>query len=121
MAVRRKRVVRLMKAAGVAVLPLRRFVTTTDSDLDQPVAPNLLEQDFTATVPDQRWVNDITYIPTEEGWLFLAAIVDLYPRKMVGWDAIFEYIEVFYDRTRRQTSIGNVSSMDFELRRAQAA
>ena len=213
MAVGKKRVERLMKAAGVAVLPLRRFVTTTDSDHDQPVAPNLLEQDFTATAPNQRWVTDITYIPTEEGWLFLAAIVDLYSRKVVGWamqptmhrslvlkaltmavadrrpstglihhsdrgsqyasddyrnaltahgmvasmsrraccydnavaesfwhtlkneliyrrqfqtrdeaqHAIFEYIEVFYNRTRRHTSIGNLSPMDFELQRAQAA
>jgi transposase InsO family protein len=212
-AVGKKRVERLMKAAGVAVLPMRRFVTTTDSDHNQPIAPNLLEQDFTATAPNQRWVTDITYIPTDEGWLFLAAIVDLYSRKVVGWameatmhrslvlkaltmavtdrqpapglihhsdrgsqyasddyraalsahgmiasmsrraccydnavaesfwhtlknelihrhqfhtrdearSAIFEYIEVFYNRTRRHTSIGNISPVDFELQRAQAA
>jgi putative transposase len=212
-AVGKKRVERLMKAAGIAVLPLRRFVATTDSDHDQPVAPNLLEQDFTADAPNQRWVTDITYIPTGEGWLFLAAIVDLYSRKVVGWamqptmdrslvlnaltmavddrkpgpglihhsdrgsqyasddyrnalaahgmvasmsrraccydnavaesfwhtlkndlihrrhfetreearHAIFEYIEVFYNRTRQHTSIGNLSPMEFELRRAQAA
>ena len=212
-AVGKKRVERLMKAAGVAVLPLRRFVTTTDSDHDQPIAPNLLEQDFTATAPNQRWVTDITYIPTGEGWLFLSAIVDLYSRRVVGWAmqptmhrslvlkalamavtdrqpsaglihhsdrgsqyasddyrnaltahgmiasmsrraccydnavaesfwhtlknelihrrhfqsrdqaqrAIFEYIEVFYNRSRRHTSIGNLSPMDFELQRAQAA
>jgi putative transposase len=209
----KKRVERLMKAAGVAVLPLRRFVTTTDSDHEQPIAPNLLEQDFTAAAPNERWVTDITYIPTDEGWLFLAAIVDLYSRKVVGWAmqptmhrslvlkaltmavtdrqpsdglihhsdrgsqyasdeyraaltahgiiasmsrkaccydnavaesfwhtlknelihrhqfqtrdeaqrAIFEYIEVFYNRTRRHTSIGNISPMDFELQRAKAA
>lgn len=213
MAVGRKRVERLMKAAGVAVLPLRRFVTTTDSDHDQPIAPNLLEQDFTATAPNQRWVTDITYIRTGEGWLFLAAIVDLYSRKIVGWamqptmhrslvlkalamavadrqpkpglihhsdrgsqyasddyrqalnahgmiasmsrrgccydnavaesfwhtlkneliyrheyqtrieaqSAIFEYIEVFYNKTRCHTAIGNLSPMDFELQRAKAA
>jgi putative transposase len=212
-AVGKKRVERLMKAAGVAVLPLRRFVTTTDSDHDQPIAPNLLEQDFTAMAPNQRWVTDITYIRTGEGWLFLAAIVDLYSRKVVGWamqptmhrslvlqalamavadrqpkaglihhsdrgsqyasddyrtalhangmvasmsrrgccydnavaesfwhtlkneliyrhefetraeaqNAIFEYIEVFYNKTRRHTSIGNLSPMDFELQRAKAA
>jgi transposase InsO family protein len=81
----RKRVERLMKSAGIAVHPLRRFVTTTDSDHDQPIAPNLLEQDFTAAAPNQRWVTDITYIPTDEGWLFLAAILDLYSRRIVGW------------------------------------
>ena len=81
----RKRVERLMKYAGIAVLPHRRFVTTTDSDHDQPIAPNLLEQDFTAAAPNQRWVTDITYIPTDEGWLFVAAIVDLYSRRVVGW------------------------------------
>lgn len=209
----KKRVERLMKAAGVAVLPLRRFVTTTDSDHEQPISPNLLEQDFSATAPNERWVTDITYIPTDEGWLFLAAIIDLYSRKVVGWAmqptmhrslvlkalsmavadrqpstglihhsdrgsqyasddyraaltahgmiasmsrraccydnavaesfwhtlknelihrrqfqtrdeaqrAIFEYIEVFYNRTRRHTSIGNVSPMEFELQRTKAA
>ena len=51
------------------------YVTTTDSDHDHPIAPNLLQQDFTAAAPNQRWVTDITYIPTREGWLFLAAIM----------------------------------------------
>jgi len=54
----RKTVERLMKSAGIAVLPARRFVTTTDSDHDLPIAPNLLEQDFTASAPNQRWVTD---------------------------------------------------------------
>lgn len=81
----RKRVERLMKCAGIAVLPLRRFVTTADSNHDQPIAPNLLEQDFSATAPNQSWVTDITYISTGEGWLFLAAIMDLYSRRIVGW------------------------------------
>ena len=212
-AVGKKRVERLMQAAGIAVLPSRRFVTTTDSNHNLPIAPNLLEQDFTATAPNQRWVTDITYIPTDEGWLFLAGIVDLYSRRVVGWAmqpsmhrslvlkalsmavtdrqppaglihhsdrgsqyasadyraaltnngmvasmsrrgccydnavaesfwhtlknelihrchfqtrdeaqrAIFEYIEVFYNRTRRHTSIGNLSPMDFELQRIKAA
>src|SRR5205807_978582 len=60
-AVGKKRVERLMKSAGIAVLPHRRFVTTTDSNHNQPVAPNLIEQDFTADAPNQRWVTDITY------------------------------------------------------------
>ncbi len=77
----KKRVARLMKTAGIAVLPARRFVVTTDSDHDQPIAPDLLKQDFTAEAPDRRWVTDITYVPTAEGWLFLAAIVDLFSRR----------------------------------------
>ena len=212
-AVGKKRVERLMKTAEIAVRPARRFVTTTDSKHDQPIAPNLLQQDFSATAPNQRWVTDITYIQTEEGWLFLAAIVDLYSRRIVGWameptmhrslvltaldmavtdrrpspglihhsdrgsqyasadyrqalaahgmvasmsrpgccydnaaaesfwhtlknelihrrhfqtrdearQAIFEYIEVFYNRTRRHTTIGNLSPVDFELQRTKAA
>ncbi len=213
MALGRKRVERLMKSAGIAVLPLRRFVTTTDSDHDQPIAPNLLEQDFPATAPNQRGVPAITYIPTDEGWLFLAAIMDLHSRRIVGWamqptmhrslvlkaldmavtdrrpspglihhsdrgsqyasedyrhalDAhgfiasmsrraccydnaamesfwhtlknelthrhhyqtraeaqqnIFEYIEVFYNRVRRHSSIGYLSPVNFELLRPKAA
>lgn len=81
----RKRVERLMREAGIRVLPKRRFVRTTDSDHDHPIAPNLLEQDFRASGPNQRWVTDITYIPTGEGWLYLAAIVDLFSRRVVGW------------------------------------
>jgi putative transposase len=83
--VSRKRVERLMRAAGIRVLPRRRWVRTTDSRHDQPIAPNLLEQDFRASGPDQRWVTDITYIPTDEGWLYLSAIVDLFSRRVVGW------------------------------------
>ncbi len=213
MAVGKKRVARLMKAAGIAVLPLRRFVTTTDSDHEQPIAPNVLEQDFSASAPNERWVTDITYIPTDEGWLYLAAIMDLHSRRIVGWameatmhsslvlkaldmavtnrrpsaglihhsdrgsqyasegyrsaltshgmiasmsrrgccydnaaaesfwhtlkneliyrtsfqtrdqarTEIFDYIEVFYNRTRRHTSIGNLSPVDFELQRTKTA
>ena len=69
----------------IAVLPLRRFVTTTDSDYDQPIAPNLLEQDFIARAINQRWVTDVTYISTDEGWLYLAAIMELHSRRIVGW------------------------------------
>lgn len=81
----RKRVERLMREAGIRVLPRRRWVRTTDSGHDLPIAPNLLEQDFRASAPNQRWVTDITYIPTGEGWLYLSAIVDLFSRRVVGW------------------------------------
>lgn len=58
---------------------------TTDSDHALPVAPNQLNQAFTATPPNQKWVTDITYIPTAEGWLYLAAVLDLFSRRIVGW------------------------------------
>jgi transposase InsO family protein len=83
--VSRKRVERLMRAAGIRVTPPRRFTTTTDSDHDDPIAENLLLQDFSATAPNQKWVTDITYIPTAEGWLYVAAIIDLFSRRVVGW------------------------------------
>jgi transposase InsO family protein len=63
-----------------------RFVpTTTDSDHDLPVAENLLDRDFTATRPNAKWVSDITYVRTEEGWLYVAVVIDLFSRKVVGW------------------------------------
>ena len=83
--VSRKRVERLMREAGIHVPPRRRYVVTTDSDHDQPIAANLLEQDFRAQAPDTKWVTDITYVETEEGWLYLAAIIDLFSRRVVGW------------------------------------
>jgi putative transposase len=75
----------LMRNAGLQGIPKRRFRRTTNSDHRLPVAPNRLKQDFTATAPNQRWVSDITYIPTGEGWLYLAVILDLYSRKVIGW------------------------------------
>jgi putative transposase len=83
--VSRKRVERLMRCAGIRVTPPRRFTTTTDSNHDQPIAANLLQQDFSATAPNLKWVTDITYISTGEGWLYLAAIIDLFSRRVVGW------------------------------------
>lgn len=81
----RKRVARLMRELGITADLPRRFVVTTDSDHDQPVAENLLDRNFTATTPDQKWATDITYVPTDEGFLYLAAIEDLFSRKIVGW------------------------------------
>lgn len=65
--------------------PRRRKPRTTDSDHGRPVAENLLERDFTATGPNQKWVSDITYIDTDEGWLYLAVVIDLFSRRVVGW------------------------------------
>jgi len=81
----RHRIARLMRTVGLQGIPKRRFRRTTTSYHSQPVAPNRLEQDFTAPAPNERWVADITYIPTGEGWLYLAVILDLYSRKVVGW------------------------------------
>ncbi len=63
----------------------RKFKVTTDSSHKLAVAPNLLEQDFTATGPNQKWAGDITYLMTNEGWLYLAVIIDLYSRSVIGW------------------------------------
>jgi len=79
------RIERLMRAAGIRSKMRRKFQKTTDSKHNHPVAPNLLDQDFSASAPNQVWVSDITYIATDEGWLFLASTLDLYSRKVVGW------------------------------------
>ncbi len=81
----RKRVERLMRTAGIQVKPKARFVVTTDSAHGLPVAPNLLEQNFSGTATYLRWVTDITYVATEEGWLYVSAILDLFSRRAVGW------------------------------------
>ncbi len=80
----RKRVARLMRTAGLSARRVRRKAVTTDSKHDQPVAPNLLGRDFSAPAPDLRWAADITYVPTAEGWLYLAVILDLFSRRVVG-------------------------------------
>jgi transposase InsO family protein len=84
-AVSRKRVIRLMQEQGLVGRPKRMFVATTDSEHKLEVAPNLLKRDFKASAPNQRWVGDITYLRTPEGWLYLAVIIDLYSRYVVGW------------------------------------
>jgi putative transposase len=207
------RVERLMKTAGISVKPPRLFVTTTDSNHDDPIAEDLIQQHFSAEAQDRRWVTDITYVHTDEGWLFVSAIMDLFSRRIVGWamgptmhrslvlkaldmavtdrrpepglihhsdrgsqyasldyrtalkaqgmlpsmsrkaccydnaamesfwhtlknelihrrhfqtrsqaqQSIFEYIEVFYNRTRLHSAIGYLSPADFEFRRHKAA
>ena len=80
------RVQRLMQQHGIQARGKRRFrVNTTDSRHDLPIAPNRLDRNFTVAAPNQAWVGDITYIATEEGWLFLAVVIDLFSRKVVGW------------------------------------
>lgn len=79
------RVARVMRTEQLRAKAAKKYKATTNSNHGLPVAPNLLEQDFTATTPNQKWVSDITYIATDEGWLYLAVVLDLYSRLVVGW------------------------------------
>jgi putative transposase len=79
------RVARLMSENGMKARQKTRFKKTTDSDHGGPVATNVLAQDFTAEAPDQKWGVDISYVWTAEGWLYLAVVVDLFSRRIVGW------------------------------------
>jgi len=81
----RKRVERLMRQRGLRGERKRPFRTTTDSRHDSPIAPNLLARDFTAAAPNRVWVTDVTAVRTRQGWLFVAAMVDLFARRVVGW------------------------------------
>ena len=81
----RRRTARLMRENGLAARQKRRFKRTTDSTHTWPIAPNLLDQDFAAEAPDQKWSADISYIWTAEGWLYLAVLIDLFSRRIVGW------------------------------------
>lgn len=83
--VSKRRVARLMRRRGLCGLRKARFVHTTDSRHKLPIAPNLLERDFTATAPNRVWVTDVTYVWTLQGWLYLAAVLDLFSRRVVGW------------------------------------
>jgi putative transposase len=81
----RRRVSRLMKLAGICPVIRRKFVVTTDSKHDSPTHPNLLDRDFSASCPNEKWVSDITYIPTDDGWLYLSVVIDLFAKRVVGW------------------------------------
>lgn len=81
----KRRVERSMRALGLQARPRGRFRTTTKANPKHPVAPNLLNRQFAASRPNERWVTDITYIWTGEGWCYLAAILDLFSRRVVGW------------------------------------
>ena len=132
-----------MKRQHLRAKAARKFKATTNSNHNLPVAPNQLQQDFSAAVPNQKWVGDITYLWTEEGWLYLAVVIDLYSRLVVGWAiaermtaelpcqalkmalwrrkmprTIFEYIEVDYNRTRRHSANGCISPEAFEIQQA---
>src|SRR3979490_3181813 len=75
-----------MRRTGIPAIKARpRRVRTTDSRHDLPIAPNLLNRNFSAAAPNQIWLTDITYVETGQGWLYLAAVMDLYSRRIIGW------------------------------------
>ena len=80
-----KKVSERMKLMNLIAKANKPFVKTTDSNHNQYVAPNLLEQDFSADMPNKKYVTDITYVPTSEGWLYLCVMIDLYSRMVIGW------------------------------------
>jgi len=84
--VSRRRIGDIMSDLGLKAKTKKRYkINTTNSNHDLPIAPNIINRDFYASNPDEKYVGDITYIPTSEGWLYLATVIDLYSRKIVGW------------------------------------
>jgi len=81
----KNRIARLMRANGIRAVGKRKFKVTTDSNHNKPIAPNILSREFEAIAPNQKWAGDITYIWTAEGWLYLAFVLDLFSRMVVGW------------------------------------
>lgn len=81
----KERIQRLMKLHGIKARGKRKFVVTTDSKHNLPIAPNILDRNFQPVQPNAVWTGDITYIQTDEGWLYLAVVIDLYSRQVVGW------------------------------------
>ena len=117
----KQRVQRLMKQHGIQARGKRKFrVMTTDSKHDLPIAPNLLNRNFTAVAPNQAWVGDITYIATDDGWLFLAVVIDLFSRKVVGWsmrpdmhrDLVIDALEMAWFRRSPDSKTGLIFHSD---------
>ncbi len=118
----RNRVARIMRANKITAV---RGYKSPPRIAGRPsiLAPNRVNREFKVAKPDTVWVTDITYIRTWQGWLYLAVVVDLYSRKVIGWSMkptsaradIFDYIEVFYNRTRRHSHLGGVSPEAFEM------
>jgi putative transposase len=107
-------VARYMRQDGLFVTPRRRFVPqTTNSDHPHPIAANLLDQDFAAEAPDQKWVCDLTCVWTDEGWLYLSVVLDLFSRRVVGWsmsdhlrgDGVAEALEMALARRKPQAGL----------------
>lgn len=83
--VSRKRVARLMRQNGLSAIEKKKWIQTTDSCHAFPVAENILNRDFVADAPGTKWVSDITYLPTTQGWVYLCVVIDLWDRKVIGW------------------------------------
>ncbi len=103
--VSRQRVVRLMAKLGISAHPRPKFKVTTDSEHAWPIADNVLERAFTTTEPDRVWVADMTYIWTTDGWLYLAVIIDLFSRRVVGW-SMAEHMRTELVLTALETALG---------------
>ena len=109
----RNRVARLMKEQGIQVNVKPTFKVTTQSDHDQPIAPNLLQQDFAVNQPNRVWVSDISYIATGEGWLYLCIVMDLFARNIIGWSMqttlsqqlVLDAFDMAYQRTQPEENV----------------
>jgi transposase InsO family protein len=106
---------RIRKKLGLRSRQKRKFKATTDSNHRLPVAPNLLDRQFAVTAPNRAWVTDITYIATDEGWLYLAGIEDhrRFTTREQTTRATTEHIEIFYNRIRKQARLGHLSPAAF--------
>ena len=108
-----KTAAKIMRENGIVAKRRRKFKVTTDSNHDLPVAENLLDRQFTVAAPNRVWVCDITYIPTWEGWLYLATVQDLFSRKIVGWSMsgritrqlVIDALEMAVDRRRPELGL----------------
>ena len=97
----RKTIAESMRRQGLRAKAAKKFKATTNSRHNLPVAPNLLQQDFTASGPNQKYVGDITYLWTDEGWLYLAVVIDLFSRLVVGWAMSERHTEITIGSARR--------------------
>ena len=104
----RRRVKKLMKSMGLSCKTKRRYKVTTDSKHKEPIANNILNRDFKALKPNTKYVGDITYVWTNEGWLYLAVVIDLYYRKVVGWSL---------DKTMTATLVNEALRMAIKARK----
>ncbi|MDU0332282.1 IS3 family transposase [Paenibacillus sp. 3LSP] len=103
-----KTVARIMKELGLKSRTVKKYKATTNSNHNLPVHDNVLNQQFRAQAPNQVWMADITYVPTDEGWLYVASVMDLYTRKIVGWHAdermtkelVLQALDQAYNRQR---------------------
>jgi len=104
-----RRVGRLMRDNGIKIIRTQKYRATPDSNHAFNIAPNLLDQNFSATGPNQKWAGDISYIWTSEGWLYLAVILDLYSRRVIGWAPLGHAAQTLPDRGQQphETGSGN--------------